>query len=324
MLILLTAVLAFAAGYAIRSGSICLVTAVRMLVVERKPARSWAFGFAAVASGTVIVPLVWALPETLALAPALPVTWLVVSGAVLFGLGARMNNGCVFGTLGQLTGGQLQYVFTIVGLVAGAIATEILMMPSTPPGIKSLLAEPDQVSIQLWLCFMAICLAVLGRKIRQWIKEAQSPRVIRFGPYRAMLVVGVCGGLLYTIQNDWGYSARLSSLVYGWASRDSAITSLPINIAAMMLVVGGCMSAYRTSSFRLHRPSLREVISCSFGGAMMGSAVVLVPGGNSALLIYGMPSFSVHAVVGYAVMTTTLCLSFAPQGWAAFRVRNDT
>ena len=84
------------------------------------------------------------------------------------------------------------------------------------------------------------------------------------------------------------------------------------------------MSAYRTSSFRLHRPSLREVISCSFGGAMMGSAVVLVPGGNSALLIYGMPSFSVHAFVGYAAMTTTLCLSFAPQGWAAFRVRNDT
>src|SRR3954452_24266997 len=57
----------------------------------------------------------------------------------------------------------------------------------------------------------------------------------------------------------------------------------------------------------------REAIS----GGMMAIGAVLIPGGNDALLVYGLPSGSPHAIVSYIIILTLLALLL----WSVGRVR---
>jgi hypothetical protein len=45
------------------------------------------------------------------------------------------------------------------------------------------------------------------------------------------------------------------------------------------------------------------------GGILMGSGAAIVPGGNDALLLYGIPSLSPHAIPAYLAMTMGIALA---------------
>ena len=112
--------LSFLVGYAIRRGSICAVLATRALIVDRRSARFHAFGVAAAGAGAVVVPLHWLAPADVTLSAGYPVTVSVAVAGAIFGLGARLNNACVLGTLAHLTGGNLVFGFSVLGMVSTA------------------------------------------------------------------------------------------------------------------------------------------------------------------------------------------------------------
>ena len=64
----------------------------------------------------------------------------------------------------------------------------------------------------------------------------------------------------------------------------------PLDVLAILLagVIG----------FAVHRASLRNLL----GGILMGLGATLIPGGNDALILHGIPGGSPHALPAYAAL----------------------
>ncbi|MEM8786813.1 MAG: YeeE/YedE thiosulfate transporter family protein [Pseudomonadota bacterium] len=315
--LLLSTVLAFLCGFAIRRGSICAVVAAQMLVRDRRSTRMRAFGLAAAASGAVILPLHWMMPDAVHLSPDRSVGWAAIAGGAVFGLGARLNEGCVLGTLSHLTGGRTDYAFTVVGMIAGALATYAWHgLPDVATDLSPLEA-PGPLSLLVAAVFMLTVGLTLQRRARRWLRDLRAPGVVHFGPFRAMLVIGLCGGLLHALAGGWTYMSVLSDHALWLADPTKTVATGPTAVAmaaAGAVVAGGIVAALRSGTFHWRGPTLRRSTRCLAGGCLMGGGAYLVPGGNGALIVHGVPSLAGHALASYAVMTIVLCASFLPLG----------
>lgn len=302
--------LAFLTGYAIRRGSICAVIAARMLVLHGRSARMRAFGLAAATSGSVIVPLQWSVPEAATLSDAYPFTWVVLAAGALVGLGARVNDACALGTLAHLTGGRTDYAFTILGMVAGAAIALVMIGPVPASVSPSRLASPDALSIAVLTAFASAVILTLHRRVPYWMRSVRQPQANWIGPYRAMLVVGTCSGLLYALAGNWTYLGVLTEHTAWLIDRGLTTTLLPAILAAIAVAAGGVFAAWRSGNFAVQPPAAGKAIRCTIGGLLMGAASTMIPGGNGVLLVYSVPSLAPHAAAAYTVMTVVLCLSY--------------
>jgi uncharacterized membrane protein YedE/YeeE len=178
---------AFLVGYAIRRGSICAVLATRVLILEGKSSRFRAFLVAAAGSGAIIVPLHWAMPNLATLSAGYPVTGLVLLGGAAFGVGAWVNGACALGTLAHLTGGQVRYLATVVGMVAGALIVQYAGVASNQDALPkaSPLESPDLFAV-LFVVALALSLAnALYRRVPRWWRGFREPESARMGgPFR--------------------------------------------------------------------------------------------------------------------------------------------
>nr|WP_299507910.1 YeeE/YedE thiosulfate transporter family protein [uncultured Roseobacter sp.] len=91
-------------------------------MVDRCSARFRAFGVTNAGAGAVSVPLLWLFPTEMALSAGYPFTVSVVFAGAAVGFGARLNNACVLGTLAHLTGGNLTFGYSELGMIIGATA----------------------------------------------------------------------------------------------------------------------------------------------------------------------------------------------------------
>ena len=68
------------------------------------------------------------------------------------------------------------------------------------------------------------------------------------------------------------------------------------------VLLGMALSTVQRRSFRVDwRPQLSWLRNIG-GGALMGLGTALLPGGNDALVLYGIPSLSPHALPVFAAM----------------------
>lgn len=304
--------LSFLVGYAIRRGSICAVTATKALIVDRRSARFRAFGVAAAGAGAVIIPLHWVFPADVTLSAGYPITLSVVLAGAAFGLGARLNNACVLGTLAHLTGGNLTFVFSVLGMILGVVATTFIDAAptgATPPA-PSPLEAPVPAAVLFVLALVVSLGLALRRRVPRWIRGLRDPDTTRMGPYRAMLIVGVCGGLLYALAGNWTYMSLLSRRAAHLIDPGLALAGWPVVLCATTVVLGGITAALRYRDFDLRRPDPKPALRCLTGGAVMGASAAIIPGGNGTMLVHGLPSLAPHAMAAYLAMTVVLCLSF--------------
>lgn len=322
LLALITLTCAFLVGYAIRRGSICAVLATRALILDGKSSRFRAFLVAAAGSGAIIVPLHWAMPDLATLSAGYPVTVLVLLGGAAFGIGAWINGACALGTLAHLTGGQVRYLATIVGMVSGALVVQFAGAASNKDALPkaSPLETPDLFAV-LFVVALALSLAnALYRRVPRWWRGFSEPGSARMGPYRSMLVVGIFGGLLYALAGNWTYMAVLSERAARLVDPTILPSGWPAFFSAMSVVFGGLTAAVRYGDFILQRPQMIGLLRSLSGGIIMGASAAIIPGGNGTLLIHGLPSLAPHAIAAYATMTGTLCICFLVLGWWQRRV----
>jgi hypothetical protein len=309
--------LAFLVGYAIRRGSICAVAATRALIVDRRSTRFRAFGVAAAGSGAVIIPLHWLFPDDATLSAGYPVTIEVLLAGAAFGIGARINNACALGTLAHLTGGNVVYGATILGMATGAILMTWVGIANNiaEPPRESPLEMPTAGATIFVLALGAMFVTALYRRLLRWLRNLRDPAPMRMGSYRAMLIVGVCGGLLYTLAGSWTYMSVLSQRASHLVDPTLASKGWPVALCAAIVTVGGVTAAWRYHEFNLRRPGLIAALRCLLGGSVMGASAAIIPGGNGTMLVHGLPSLAPHAIAAYGAMTVTLCLSFLIRRW---------
>lgn len=263
--------LSFFVGYAIRRGSVCAVLATRTLIVDRRAARFRAFGVAAAGSGAVIIPLHWLLPDSVTLSAGYPVTIQILLAGAAFGIGARINGACGLGTLAHLTGGNLNYAGTIVGMAAGAsLIASIEVETNVVAPLISPLETPDAGSILFAVILILILVSALYRRVPRWVRNLREPASARMGPYRAMLVVGVCGGLLYALAGNWTYMSVISERAALLVGADHVASGWPVLLCAATVAAGGVAAALQYGPFDLRRPRLLTSLRCVSGGRSWG------------------------------------------------------
>jgi uncharacterized protein len=316
VLLPISALLAFLVGACIQRASVCAVRATEQWVYYRRTSRIRAFFSTAGWSGLVILPLTWLLPESAMLAEAAPVTWTVLAGGTLFGVGAALNGACALGTMAKLTCGRTEYLATLGGIVLGAIAALRLGVHSEAT-MPSIIAQPGWLGWAAWLAFGVAALPAVRHVAR--ILRLRRPRLTTVASFA---VLGVCGGLLHVTAGGWTYTALLAGLAegaigVGWPSPYAVGL-----VSTLALFAGGGCAAVWLGRFAPVRPRARRCAPKLAGGAIMGFAAMMIPGGNDVLLLSGLPSLNGNAWAAYAAMMASLgVVMLLHRAWARHRRR---
>lgn len=232
-----------------------------------------------------------------------PAPWLwpgalTVLGAMLFGLGARINGACTIGTMGRLAHGDLGALATFAG---GGLA--VWLLPRAQP-----MGQQPAWFVGLDIVWVGVvALTALLALIFVLRREEQLERTIE------VAFLGGFAALLYALR---GQSSFMDA---GAAMVQQGRMHQPVVIALAGLLIGAVGVALATGRFRLGLAHPRRIPLEILGGGLMTSGALLIPGASDVVAFYGVPSGSPHAVVAWIVMLATVVLTFRVTDSAVWR-----
>ena len=106
-------------GFAVHRASLCTVSTMAEIFSTRKAFMLAAMLKAVLWVMAVSVPILLFLPGTVTPNRSYAITVVSITGGFLFGVGAAVNGGCAFSTLGHLANGNLWMLTTIFGFCLG-------------------------------------------------------------------------------------------------------------------------------------------------------------------------------------------------------------
>ncbi|MDQ7016343.1 MAG: YeeE/YedE family protein [Gammaproteobacteria bacterium] len=252
-----------------------------------------------------------------------PVALQVAVGALLFGIGMQLGNGCASGTLYAVGGGSPRMLLTLVSFVAGSFWASLHLgwwqaLPSL--GVVTLgdeLGWPLAVAVQLSL------LALIGWGLFRWGRqepesEKKSDHFLS-GPWPLLI-----GALLLALLNfavlliaghpwsiTWGFSlwGAKAAMLLGWQPWSSGFwlggfqqaaleRSLLLDETSLMnlgILLGAFLAAVMALRFK---PSFviegRSLLAALIGGLLMGYGARIGFGCNIGAFFSGIASTSLH------------------------------
>lgn len=290
------ALLLLVAGYATQRGSICAVGAAREWVEDRRATRLTGFMLCAAIALLVMGIDRLAGGNVFALYRGLAITWLTIAGSLVFALGAWLNRRCSLGTVAELAAGDLTRLATIGGFLIGSWAMWHLAGRAMGAIVPSpMLLLPAALPLLAGLAFSIILILWLRRQLRG------TPPPQYWSPIVAMTVIGAASGGLFCLDQEWPYTTFLGEVARGEAYE------LPKRLLFFaVLLAGASAGAWRGAMFRLRTGPRSEWLRAAAGGLVMGGGAALVPGGNDAMLLTGIPLLLPNLAAAYA--TTTIAL----------------
>jgi uncharacterized membrane protein YedE/YeeE len=286
----LLAVLAFVLGFALNHGSICTVIATTELIAERRPARS-----IALVECAVWAALVYAILEQ---SPTMQQGWsplpYLVPGALLFGIGTYVNGACVFGSVGHFGNGHIDFGFTFLAIFAVLYIESLFgLLPAQPSISASLPLGPVLLAIAL-AAMLALRLDVSLRS------ESNFGRLTL-----AMAAIRITFTILAVLAPRFSITTSVGSIV-----------SIPVaGTVISVCMFGSFVSArFRKGRFMLEWPTVKNIVSRTLGGILMGLSALLIPGGNDTLLMIGFPMGAWQAALAYALLVASLAALIARFG----------
>lgn len=250
----------------------------------------------------VLLPAGWFSERWGGLLPSHSAAWTSAVGGALFGIGAVINGACNFGTIDKLGCGETRYLMLFPGLFVGASFGPILDLPR-PDVTGSLIGDINLISIG-WIVF---CLAMV---IAFWIASVRrkQQRGTPGKPVAAYLsVIGGLGAVITLAIGPWHYTRIAVSASENWSS------SLFIEVGELIglfcaVIVGAVIASIQKDCFRLQWPTFTGALTCFVGGVFMGTAILLIPGGNEGMIFSGIPSLSPSAAIAYPAMCATIAI----------------
>jgi toxin CptA len=301
-------VLAFVAGFALQRGGICIVIAVREAIEQGRWRRFLSFlecSAWAMAGLLIVNAMGWmalgAWPQQASIQMAL-------LGGAVFGAGALVNGACAFGSAGRFAAGELSFLAFIPGFVAGAA------LATVTGGAVAMRPEPQALAPNAVVAGLALALTAFAiwRLWRAWrdaptlTKTFARLRAPHWPAPLAMAVIAFANVALLMIVFAWPYTALLVDYALA-RGMDLAARSL----IALVFLAGAIVGAWSAGRFKLRGASWGELGARLGGGALMGFGAALIPGGNDALVLLGLPLLQPAAFAAYAAMTAVIVAGFA-------------
>lgn len=280
-------VLAAMMGVACQYGGTCMVDAVRQLVVHKRIARLAAI-FEAALLATVLMAIGRASGVGFPDAADHPVGAMVIAGGVLLGLGAAINGACLLGTIGRIGCRQFAWLATPLGFLTGVFGVP---MAWRAVGGSMARSAPLVEVVMFAATLLALAMArTRGMRQRPIVRE---DRAFLLGT----LAIGAIGTAIAAVFGAWS-----------WTDSLSAIATERGVMGAGMILVAALLAGSLAAGFRRARApwSARRTAACFVGGGLMGAGAALVPGGNDALVLNGLPAFSPNAWTAVLVMIATI------------------
>ena len=300
------ALMAFGVGFATQRGSICGLLAARQFAETGRTSRLAAFVTASLWALVLAVPLCWLTGNAAVLSPSFEVSGAAILGGALYGLGTFINGGCVFGTVARIASGNLSFLTALPGIALGAGFGTVSVLPRLSfVSVDSPLSQPGIAPLAvLIVAFGFACLALAGiarAHRRAGLRIRQVLRASRWRTSLAMMIIGVLGGLLFATGTPWSYPALLKQLGNSIWGKE-VMFALPVIVGPVALFAGAITAGAAGGRFAL-RPFVGVQLARSLaGGAVMGFATILIPGGNDSLLLSALPSLAMHGAVAYFAM----------------------
>jgi hypothetical protein len=277
-LIWLSIVLCLIVGAAIDTSNICLLRATINLTMGNA---SMIIGIIVVttsASAVYYLNTEFSLHHRLS-AWAYP-TWTTLAGTALFVSGTILNDCCAIGTVGKIARGDIGHLATFAGALSVTWLIPPMQLDSQVPNLP-LMRDLNWLIVVLTFATVAI---IVGR---------HHIRGQRMAPY---LLLGVTAAFLTDWQGNWTWISVFERLRFGMHSSLLAL----VFFAAVLL--GATLTAWHRGHFKLLRPEPIKILREVLGGGLMLAGAFLIPGANDVLSVYGVPSGSPDAVIGYLVM----------------------
>lgn len=297
----LTLILLFTIGYAALRTSVCMVMAAREIVIDRRANRLTGFLLAAAFSALAMAASMAFGRNPFTMILGYPASGAAIAGGALFAVGAAVNGRCAMGTLAALASGELRHIATLIGMIAAAgfatpIVIDSIAAMAGPPRTPSLLVYSHVLVTASGASIITILLsALLVRNLRR----ARTPKL--WSPLFAMSLIGMASGLLFAIDQQWPYTSLITALAAG----ETADAARRIGLA-LVLLAAMTVSAWRGGIVRLNLGTAQKWAGATFGGLLMGIGASLVPGGNDAMLMTGVPLLLPNLIVAYISMIIVL------------------
>lgn len=313
-LALLSFVLAILLGFAANRASVCTVRAVAELISTGSAHMLQSIAKSILWVLVITIPTNWLFPGVIDEQIGWELSKLSLIGGFLYGVGAALNRGCAFSTLNQLADGRLRMLITLLGFCLGVAfylrfaRSGKLPLPLSLP-LPTVGLFPSALVIAVGLAFWGL------REISGlWVTRPAGSRMIdlilapRYRLSTAAAVIGLGNGLLYAFYGSWSYTSTLERALKHFITADASPWSVYWTLFGAMFA-GMLLSTWQRKSFRVDwRPSLGWLMNL-FGGTLMGVGAILIPGGNDALVLHGIPSFSIHAIPAYLAMLLGIATS---------------
>ena len=298
-------------GFAVHRASLCTVKTVGEILSSRKAYMMATLLKAVLWVAAVSVPILLCLPDWAAPHRSYAVTLAAIGGGFLFGVGAVINGGCAFSTLGQLANGNLWMLTTLLGFCMGVAGLSIVApIPEPSQNLTPLLLKAPKPLIfaglaLLWLlaCWEIIRVWRSRDKGKSW-RQLFLSRHYRLST--AALLLGSCGGVLYVLHDAWTYTNVLKQEVQSLLLLNEQPAT--INLLFFLALLGGMiLSAWQRGSLRLRWRRIQAWPRHLMGGILMGAGAVLIPGGNDTLILKSLPGLSPHAIPAFAALLFGIC-----------------
>ena len=300
----------FFVGYAMKRGGLCTYAAVVQIVNERRFERMMVFLGVAAWATLIILPLHWIFPSQISLSFTHNNLLIATVGGAILGLGAFLNRGCFFGTFVALVSGNINYIATLIGLSFGVSVTYNYLTDFLPNTLTISYVYEPTLYAYLWLIFMTLFALFMSFSILlskdHFIKKVSGLDILSWKSVFSMITIGIGGVLLYATVNGWNYSDVLTNTTFKLIGiQQKGATTIAL-LSTISLIIGGITAAVVAKQFVIRRVNFFLIVGCFTGGAVMGSASMLIPGGNDGLLLKGIPSLAPHALGGYLSMLISM------------------
>jgi len=302
-------------GFSAHRASICSVKAVEEVLTTRRAYLLASFGKTVLWTMAVTMPLLWLVPETRVNETGWPLTLYGLAGGLVFGVGAACNGGCAFSTLTRLGSGQLSMLLTLAGFGLGVVGHTLLDTPTLMPTDLAAGGFLAQTGVWSGVLLVALLLWGLWEARHLWHSRPAGHDLLalaladRYRLSTAALLIGISNAVLYALHGNWAYTSTLARSVRQAAASSGEPPGGFAWLLFLSVIVGIVFSAWQRRSFQLRwRPNL-EWSPHLIGGTLMGLGAALVPGGNDALLLHGIPWLSPHAIPAYLAMLLGIALA---------------
>jgi len=294
----LLALLTFLLGAALSQVSLCAVAAVQQWVVTGQAVGMHRLLVAASSAGVVLLVLSRCLPETALLPRDLPINVSLVLGSVLLGIGALLNGACYLGSVLYLGSGNMNFLFTLIGLGLGMRCSELA-------GAVAAAASSQPVTLTRPLWWAGLVTYVLVVSLSLWLTRARRAVIWP-------LCTGLFAALVYACRPGWSYGQLIDSLAHAdWRG----MTWLA-NGAALALFAGAIAGSIYTGRWHWQWPGSLRALRCLSGGVLMGMGAAYIPGGNDMLLLWSIPGLAPYGAVAFVIMVSTLAaLLYGAEIW---------